>query len=104
MSDYIKELQIHLHESYKKAIERCGKAQAKQKDQFDKNARAMKLDIGDKVLVKNLAIKGKKKLSNFYEEGTSTVVQQINQNTPVYTVRLEHEKERTLHRNHLFIS
>ena len=53
MSDYIKELQVHLQESYKKAIGRCGKAQAKQKDQFDKKARAMKLDIGDKVLVKN---------------------------------------------------
>ena len=78
MSDYIKELQVHLQKSYKKAMKRCDKAQAKQKDQFDKKARAMKLDIGDKVLVKNLAIEGKKKLSNFYEEGTSTVVQQIN--------------------------
>ena len=102
MSDYIKELHVHLQESYKKAMERCDKAQAKQKDQFDKKARAMKLDIGDKVLVKNLAIEGKKKLSNFYEEGTSTVVQQINQNIPVYIVRSEDGKDRTLHRNHLF--
>ena len=83
-------------------MERCDKAQTKQKDQFDKKARAMKLDIGDKVLVKNLAIEGKKKLSNFYEEGTSTVVQQINQNIPVYIVRSEDGKDRTLHRNHLF--
>ena len=89
ISDYIKELQVHLQESYKKAMERCDKAQTKQKDQFDKKARAMKLDIGDKVLVKNFAIEGKKKLSNFYEEGTSTVVQQINQNIPVYIVRSE---------------
>ena len=37
-----------------------------------------------------------------YEEGTSTVVQQINQNIPVYIVRSEDGKERTLHRNHLF--
>ena len=102
ISDYTKELQVHLQESYKKAMERCDKAQTKQKDQFDKKARAMKLDIGDKVLVKNLAIEGKKKLSNFYEEGTSTVVQQINQNIPVYIVRSEDGKERTLHRKHLF--
>ena len=85
----------------RKQWKRCDKAQTKQKDQFDKKARAMKLDIGDKVLVKNLAIEGKKKLSNFYEEGTSTVVQQLNQNIPVYIVRSEDGKERTLHRNHL---
>ena len=89
MSDYIKEFQVHLQESYTKAKERCDKAQAKQKDQFDKKARATELDIGDKVLVKNLAIEGKKKLSNFYEEGTSSVVQQINQNIPLYIVRSE---------------
>ena len=62
MSDYIKELQVHLQESYNKAIELCDKAHAKQKDQSDKKARSMKLDIGDKVLVKNLTIEGKKKL------------------------------------------
>ena len=50
--------------------------------------------------MKNIAIEGKKKLSNFYEEGTSTVIQQLNQNIPVYTVRSEDGKERILHRNH----
>ena len=100
-SEYSSNVPVHLQESYKKAMERCDKAQTKQKDQFDKKARAMKLDIGDKVLVKNLAIEGKKKLSNFYEEGTSTVVQQLKQNIPVYIVRSEDGKERTLHRNHL---
>ena len=39
--------QVHLQESYKKAMERYDITQSKQKDQFDKKARAMKLDKGD---------------------------------------------------------
>ena len=77
------------------------KAQVKQKEQFDKRAKASKIVVGDRVLVKILAFDGKHKISDKFEEDVYTVVEQPRPDIPVFIVKSDSGKELTLHRNQL---
>ena len=77
------------------------KAQVKQKEQFDKRAKASKIVVGDRVLVKILAFDGKHKISDKFEEDVYTVVEQPRPDIPMFTVKSDSGKELTLHRNQL---
>jgi hypothetical protein len=80
------------------------KAKFKQKSVYDRKAKAAKLEVGNRVLVKILAFKGKHKISDKFEEELYTVIEQINDNVPVYKVQgLETKSIKTLHRNHLHL-
>ncbi|KAH3776375.1 hypothetical protein DPMN_177798 [Dreissena polymorpha] len=80
------------------------KAKFKQKSVYDRKAKAAKLEIGDKVLVKILAFKRKHKIADKFEEELYTVIEQINDNMPVYNVQGEVTKSvKTLHRYHLHL-
>jgi len=78
------------------------KAQLKQKTIYDRKARAVKIDVGDKVLVKILAFDGKHKIQDRFEEELYDVVEQPREDIPVYKVRSRRsQKTKVLHRNHL---
>ncbi|KAH3821773.1 hypothetical protein DPMN_123541 [Dreissena polymorpha] len=77
-------------------------AKVKQKKYYDMKARAARVQVGDKVLVKILAhTEGKHKLVDKFVEEVFTVKVQVNDHIPVHRVRSESGKEKTLHRNHL---
>ncbi|XP_029954791.1 protein NYNRIN-like [Salarias fasciatus] len=102
-SDYVQNLRDSLQESYALASEHSKKMGEKNKVRFDKRIRAAELFVGDRVLVKNVNIRGKHKLANRWEETIHTVVRRIK-DSPVYVIKPEtgDGPHRTLHRDLLF--
>ena len=100
-AEYITELRNKLQEAFKVAKDHSDVSRNKQKEHFDTKANACKLQIGDEVLVKKLALEGKKKLEDRFEEETFTVIEKPNEEIPVYKVKSASGNVKTLHRNHL---
>lgn len=71
----------------------------KNKTRFDQRVTPSALDIGDRVLVKNVRIRGKHKLADKWESTVHVVVKRAD--LPVYTVKPETGEGpwRTLHRD-----
>ena len=63
-TDYITNLQSKISEAFGIVHKNADKARNKQKKYFDLKARAAKLAIGDRVLIKILVYEGKHKLSD----------------------------------------
>lgn len=103
-AEYAQELKKRLQYAHEAAIKATDKARARYKGLHDRKAKASCLEIGDRVLVKRVAFKGKHKLADKWETEIYVVVAQPNSEIPVYTVKKESQKGtcRTLHRNLLF--
>ncbi|KAL5007479.1 hypothetical protein ScPMuIL_016285 [Solemya velum] len=71
------------------------KAREKQKHHYDVKAKAAIIELGDKVLVKVLAFKGKHKLADKFEENIYEVIDQPHKDIPVYIVRSSDETGRS---------
>lgn len=99
-SQYVKALKTHLQESYQLATKSAAKVAERNKVRFDKYVTESVLDVGDRVLVKNVRLRGKNKLADKWESTVHVVVSQKD-NLPVYTVKPEHKDgpTRTLHRD-----
>lgn len=99
-SEYVKSLRQRLQESYSLATESAQKSQDRNKIRFDKKVRAARLLVGDRVLVRNVNIRGKHKLVDRWEPKIHVVTKQIGEG-PVYTVKPEEGggPHRTLHRD-----
>ena len=102
-TDYIKDLQGKISEAFDIVHKNADKARRKQKKYYDLKARAAKLTIGDRVLIKILVHDGKHKLSDRWADEVYVVTEQPNSDIPVYKVRKENGEgiEKVLHRNHL---
>jgi hypothetical protein len=100
--DYIEHLKMRMKRTREIVEQYVENAKGKQKKYYDMKARAARVQVGDKVLVKILShTEGKHKLVDKFEEEVFTVLEQVNDHIPVYRVRSESGKEKTLHRNHL---
>ena len=79
------------------------KSQEKQKTYYDIRARANRLQIADRVLVKILAHDGRHKISDNWEPDVYCIIEQPNLDIPVFVVQREEleGRKRTLHRNNL---
>lgn len=101
-SQYVRNLKSHLEESYQVAIENSRKIAEKNKRRFDRTVRESTLDVGDRVLVRNLRLRNKHKLADRWEPMIYVVTKQKG-DLPVYSVKPEREEGplRTLHRDHL---
>ncbi|XP_076729357.1 uncharacterized protein LOC143412473 [Maylandia zebra] len=99
-TQYVDKLKSHLEESYKLAIENSEKVMKRNKNRFDKNVTASQLNVGDRVLVRNVRLRGKHKLADKWESSVYIVVKKAG-TLPVYTVRPEGQDKplRTLHRD-----
>lgn len=99
-SEYVKKLTESLTESYRLATEHSMKNALQNKRRFDSKVRESTLEAGDRVLVRNVGIRGKHKIADRWSETIYTVVKQI-QDSPVYVVVPEHTSgpERVLHRD-----
>lgn len=99
-SQYVRNLKKYLKESYQLASANAKKIADKNKRRFDMRVWESTLDIGDRVLVRNLRFRGKHKLADRWES-TIYVVQNKAGDVPVYTVCPEGQEGpmRTLHRD-----
>lgn len=102
-TEYVQDLQKQLREAFEIANKNADLSRKKQKANYDLKARAAKLEVGDRVLVKILAHDGKHKLADKWANEIYVVTEQPNLNIPVYKVKQEdgNGSEKTLHRNHL---
>ncbi len=96
----MKSLKSRLEESYRVATHNASKVAEQNKKQFDRNVNASALEPGDRVLVRNVKLRGKHKLSDKWESEIYVVLRKAG-DMPVYTVCPEGKDGpvRTLHRD-----
>uniref|UniRef100_A0A669B1Z3 Gypsy retrotransposon integrase-like protein 1 n=1 Tax=Oreochromis niloticus TaxID=8128 RepID=A0A669B1Z3_ORENI len=99
-SQYVQNLKSHLEKSYKIAIGNTEKLMGRNKSCFDQHITPSELDVGDRVLVRNVKLRGKHKIADKWEPDIYVVVKRAD-NIPVYTLRPENKPKpiRTLHRD-----
>lgn len=99
-SQYVQDLKQRLEESYKIASRNAAKNAERNKLRFDQRITPSKLEVGDRVLVRNVRIRGKHKLSDKWEQDIFEVVKKSG-DLPVYVVKPENKDGpiRTLHRD-----
>lgn len=99
-SQYVEKLKFHLEESYRIATENSEKVMGRNKLRFDKQVTASELSVGDRVLVRNVKLRGKHKLADRWEPDVY-VIQKKAGTLPVYRVKPESKDRpiRTLHRD-----
>ena len=72
---------------HKKAKQVADRQQARHKELYDRRCRGAALDIGDLVLVKKTAWKGKHKIQDMWESDEYQVIEQPTPGIPVYKVK-----------------
>ena len=78
----------------------AGRQQARHKGLYDRRCKGAALDIGDLVLVKKTAWKGKHKIQDKWESDEYQVIGQPNPGIPVYEVKcVAGGRTRVLHHN-----
>ena len=99
--EYIRKLRERLQFAYRTAENAARKSAARQKVYFDLKARHSCLEPGDRVLVKNVTLRGKRKIADHWEKVPYVVISQPIPDIPVYEVLSEKpraRKTRFLHR------
>ena len=97
---YVKNLRESLQESYQIAADHSAKSALHNKQRFDQRVRESKLEAGDRVLVRNVGIRGKHKLANRWSQTVYKVIKQVR-DLPVYVIAPcdSDGPERVLHRD-----
>ena len=104
---YVSYWESAMKQAYQLAAKRSHSSGEKAKGYYDQKVRHAMLQIGDRVLVRNLSERGGPgKLRSHWEDSIYIVVSQKHPDSPVYEVKPEARKgpTRTLHRNPLFLS
>jgi hypothetical protein len=101
--DYVKSVKKRLEYAYGVASSSISGSQREQKKKFDLKVRGAVVEVGDRVLVRNVGLRGKQKIADRWAPDPYVVVCQPNNDIPVYVVHKENGKgnARTLHRNML---
>ena len=102
-AEYSTKFQSRLSFAYQKASEEAAHQTERYKTYYDQRVRESKLEVGDRVLIRALGLKGKVKIADDWEEMPYIVTEIPMQDIPVYKVRQEDGKGRvkTLHRNQM---
>ena len=100
-STFVKSLKERLQSAYRLAQSNIAASQSRGKHTYDRKQKGASLQPGSRVLVRNVGIRGKHKLSDIWEEKPYIVLEKPNNDIPVYKVRPEDAQRpiRTLHRN-----
>ena len=99
-STYITQLRRRLRFADKKAKQVAGRQQARHKRLYDRRCKGAALDIGDLVLVRKTAWKGRHKIQDWWKSDEYQVIGQPNPGIPVYKVKSVAEgRTRVLHQN-----
>ena len=99
---YVSDMKKQLQAAYKLAEGTAGKQNQGNKQRYDKKIRYTQLMPGDRVLIRNLGLKGKHKLADRWAS-TPYVVESQMSNLPVFRLKPEcgDGPIKILHRNHL---
>ena len=99
--DYINSLKEGLKKAYDLAESSVKRSQADQKDRYDRRIRGAVLELGDRVLLRNVGLQGTHKIADKWSQDVYVVVEQPNSDIPVYEVKPEigSGRARILHRN-----
>lgn len=98
-NEYILDLKNRMEKIFDIVQKAAEKSRTKQKVQFDKKAKAHKLNVGDHVLLRILAYDGKHKIADKFEENVYVIKSQPNQDILVFVISDEDGHEKTVHRN-----
>ena len=99
-SSYVQSLKEKLDYAFASAMENQGQSTERNKERYDLKAKASVPQNGDKVLVRNVQLRGRHKLADKWSAEVYTVQGQPNPDIPVYSVRpLTGGRTRVLHRN-----
>ena len=99
---YATKLGKRLDYAYKVASREAEKSASRHKARYDLKVRESTVDVNDRVLVRNVGLKGKHKLADRWSRDVYIVISQPNKDIPVYRVQSEcGGPVRTLHRNML---
>ena len=99
-SSYVSQLRGRLKFAHNKAKQVAKRQQAKHSELYSQKCRGSELEIGDLVLVKQTAWKGRHKIQDKWETEEDQVVGQPAPGVPVYTVKsIAGGRTRVLHRN-----
>lgn len=99
---YVEKMKAELQQAYQLAAETSLKAHQRNKKLYDTRVKPQLLTVGDRVLIRNLAVKGKNKLQDRWNSLPYVVVEKFK-DLPVYKLRPERGMGaiRTMHRDHL---
>ncbi len=101
-NQYVRELKEGLQQAYEVANSVSDKSHLRNKTRINKRVRRADLCVGDRVLVRNVSVRGRQKLANVWCPDVHLVCERKGgDDSPVYVVRREDGKgvKRTLHRN-----
>ncbi|CAC5392000.1 unnamed protein product [Mytilus coruscus] len=99
---YVSDLKKRLQFAYKTAEKSAERTGRRHKTRYDMKVRLSVLESGNRVLLKNVAFRGKNKLENKWGKQPYVIVSKPDSNIPVYIIRQEHGRGRkTVHRNML---
>lgn len=101
--EYAKKLKGRLDYAYKAATEEAQRQAQRYKKYYDLKVHENKLEVGDRVLVEKLGVKGKHKIADRWEEDPYIVLDQPIPDIPVFSLKREdgQGRLRKLHRNQL---
>lgn len=102
-SQYVRDLKKRLKHAYELASKNAEKRMLLNKRRWDAKVTAMPLEVGDRVLIRNLSLRKKHKISDKWEPIVHIVVKQPDESIPVYVVTPEdgEGRDRVLHRDML---
>ena len=98
---FVSNLCKQLECAYGLVCDRQGKASKRHKRNFDLKARGSVPKVGDRVLVKNVGLRGKHKIADRWEQDVYVIKDMPDPNLPVYAIQKEgsNSKPRHVHRN-----
>jgi hypothetical protein len=101
--EFVQALKKRLEYAYGVASSSISGSQKEQKRKFDLKVRGAVVEVGDRVLVRNVGLRGKQKIADRWAPDVHVIVAQPNNDIPVYVVIKENGKgySRTVHRNML---
>lgn len=99
---YVSKLKEDLKQAYKLASEAADRRHKRNKKSYDRKVAFQSLEVGDRVFLRNLGLKGKHKLESKWNPEPYVVVERMP-NLPVFKIKREDGRPgiRTIHRDHL---
>lgn len=99
---YVTRMRKELQKAYQLASDAATKSHMRNKARYDHRVRDRPLERGDRILIRNVGLKGKHKLQDRWKSTPYIVVEKLP-NLPVYKVKSEHGSGvlKILHRDHL---
>ena len=100
-TEYISTLKKQLSSAYSVASASVAKTQEHQRSHYKRKVRGNGVEVGDRVLVRNVGLKGKHKIADRWHKEVYVVLAQPNLGIPVFEVQQENSENRrtVLHRN-----